>query len=434
MRNSPYLLIAVAGLATAFIGIARADSGAPRRNPGAAKGNLAVDQVTLKHGPQLRGSVFNRSLEGEVTVAIRREWLQATHPTFYKARHGDELVERRAALERLRDRIDQWRRNRADDSRLEFFLKKEAERTEKAIAASLTDNDDLSEFMLLTFAKADVDSVRVAPAEWKHVAGVAWQEGLPDVETVAQGSLSKELEKMNIDPERVRVDLSDRLSIRPQSDAEWAARQALVEYQYRKPLDFQGTGELVVRTGEGEKAPPIGDLLAKILQSQVAEQLADLLGEPGKSKPKSQSDTGDWLKSATKTAEAEQVVGFRVTRVRPDAGLRQVWVETRFVARLAQGSWETVWKHTETLDASKPGKELVDRIANDPQIKQILELTKAAGLGAGDETLQTALKFGAATMQAQEAANARFSEFRDRYLRHLEGPPLLFGTTAGKVQ
>jgi len=189
-----------------------------------------------------------------------------------------------------------------------------------------------------------------------------------------------------------------------------------------------------VRTGEGEKARSIADLLTKILQSQVADQLAELLGEPGKAKPKTKSDSGEWLKSATKTAEGDAVAGFRVTRVNPDAGLRQVSVETRFVARQPRGGWETVWQHTETLDASKPNKDLVDRIANDPQIKQILELTKAAGLGAGDDALQTALQFGAATMQAQESANSRFFEFRDRYLQRLEGPPLLIGPAAGKVE
>ncbi|MSR57297.1 MAG: hypothetical protein EXS05_06465 [Planctomycetaceae bacterium] len=424
MRSLLCLLAAAACLATGLVQPVRAE-------PPAAAGDLAVDIVTFQHGLRLLGSVVDRSADGAVTMAIRREWLQGAHPKFYESRLADELVERQSAYEQLHDRIDQWRKQRADDERLEFFLKKEAERVAKSIAALTNKSaDEPSEFVLLTFPKAEVERVVVQPPQRKQVAGVAWSEQLADVEKRSVGSLTRELEKLKIDAAKVRVDLSDRLPVRRQTEAEWGARQALVEYQYRKPLNFQGTGDLVVRTGEGEKAPGIGDLLAKILQSQVADQLADLLGEPGKAKSKPEST--EWLRSATKTAEAEAVAGFRVTRVNPDAGLRQVSVETRFVAKVPGGTWETIWRHTETVDASKANKDLVDRIANDPQIKQILELTKAAGLGAGDDTLQTALKFGAATMQAQETANARFMEFRDRYLQRLEGPPLMIGPTARK--
>jgi hypothetical protein len=103
-------------------------------------------------------------------------------------------------------------------------------------------------------------------------------------------------------------------------------------------------------------------------------------------------------------------------------------VQSVFVARIntgpqAQSNWETIWSHRETADATKPRAETEVRIANDPQVKQALDAVKKLGLGAEDQ-IQQAIRFGAATMAAQQTADSRFFEFRDRHLKHLDGPPL----------
>ena len=51
------------------------------------------------------------------------------------------------------------------------------------------------------------------------------------------------------------------------------------------------------------------------------------------------------------------------------------------------------------------------------------ELFKSIGLG-GEAEIKLAIRFGAATAEAQKAADSRFFEFRDRYLRRLDGPVL----------
>ena len=56
-------------------------------------------------------------------------------------------------------------------------------------------------------------------------------------------------------------------------------------------------------------------------------------------------------------------------------------------------------------------------------MKQALDKVKSLNLGADDQ-IDQAIRFGAATMAAQQATDARFFEFRDRYLKHLDGPPL----------
>ena len=90
---------------------------------------------------------------------------------------------------------------------------------------------------------------------------------------------------------------------------------------------------------------------------------------------------------------------------------------------MPNGSWETVWSHRESQDSTKPRPDVEARIAEDPQIKQALSAMKSFGFGADDQ-VQQAIRFGAATMAAQQGADARFFEFRDRHVRHLDGPPL----------
>ena len=51
-----------------------------------------------------------------------------------------------------------------------------------------------------------------------------------------------------------------------------------------------------------------------------------------------------------KTADAEKINGFRVTRSEENLAAKRVAVETRFVARMPDGSWKTVWQRVESAD------------------------------------------------------------------------------------
>lgn len=422
MRHSPFvpvLLVYILGNAAA--------SGA---DPGLPLAQLAVDQVSVRNAPPLRGSIVGRANDGTLTMAVSRTWLGKSQPKLDATLAAEAAVERRTALEQLRDRIAAWRERRADETKLEFFLKKQAERVEKELARPedntepAPDAADAVSFHLVVLPAAKVERFFLQPPERKQLAAVAWREGVPNVETRSASDLARELKKRGIDPKADTVDLSDRLPIRRQTDTEWAARQALVEYQYRHPVDFQGAGTQLFRTGEGAKAPAAGELLLAIFKEQLATQLADLLADPAA--PRRKPDSEEWLTTATRLAEKDDAGGFRVTRVATDAARGRVSVETRFVARMPAGTWETVWKFEESVDTARADKDRVDRITADPQVQSALELLKAAGLGDGDAAWQSALRMGAATMQAQEAADARFTEFRDRLLQRLEGPPLLW--------
>jgi len=364
-----------------------------------------------------------------VAFAVGRAWLKKSHPHFYDDALRDETAQTRAALTELRDRIADWRKARGADQELDFFLGKESMRVEQelnAIDAGARNED--APMMVVDVAPAKIERVVNQPPQRKNVAVTAWREGLADVESRSTTSLTQELKKERIEPVDDPDALLELLPPRLQNAAAWAARQAIVEYRFRKPLDFQGTGDQVVRTGEDLKAVDVGQLIGGVLKGLGAggDPLGDLLNP----RPASGSRKGvpnppaeKWLTTAAGQAEAEDLAGFRVTRVNPDAATRRVSVEARFVARLPDGSWQTVWQRTETADATKARPDVEQQIEKDPQVRAALELIKSIGLG-GDAEIKLAIRFGAATAEAQKAADNRFFEFRDRYLRRLDGPVL----------
>src|SRR5262249_21998372 len=159
------------------------------------------------------------------------------------------------------------------------------------------------------------------------VALTAWHQGMPDVESRSVTSLSQELKKQKVEPLDDPDAVLELFPPRRESEAAWAARRAIVEYVHRQPLDFQGTGDVVLRTGEGLKGPDAGSLIAGLTKMLGGDGLPDLLDPPagsGKRTGAGNGTTDKWLPSASKTADSERVNGFRVTRVDQDIAAKKV--------------------------------------------------------------------------------------------------------------
>jgi hypothetical protein len=252
------------------------------------------------------------------------------------------------------------------------------------------------------------------------LALLAWQEELPDVETRDANTLKQMLVKQGVPLEGPLPDLSGRLPAQPQSEREWAARLALVEYALGRPLDFQGMGSTIVQTG-ADQPVDLATALPKLLQEQVGSVLDDLLGN---AKPAAKPvDDRELLKPAIAAAEKAGARGFRVTRLQLNAETSQVLVETRFVARLSPDDWQPVWAAVEQADGRQARPAQEEQIEADPQLQTALKSIQSLGLGV-EEGLRQAIRVGAATMAAQQAADGRFFELRERYTRRLDGPRL----------
>ena len=427
------LLAFVCGIATNAV--------AQRRS---SQSDLAVDVVRLRSGERLFGAVLDESANGSGRLAVQRNWLRKALPEFYRSVVADEAVAQRTITEDLIARIDRWvseveaRPGRGNESRqLLDFLKDQRQQLQERLDWLKADiggggvGKGLdTQFVLLDLPRNQVASHFLQTGERRWIALLSWRERFREVETQTVDQLREALESRKIDvaDNGEPVDLSDRVPPEAQSDVEWAARQAIVEFALGQRLEYQGISGALIRTDGDAAQVDLAAVLSQLLQGQLTSQLADLLNEPGlgnsgagKAKQAGATSTAA-LGPAIREAEQLGRRGFRVTQLDLDPPRGQTRVTEQFAAKLPSGDWKVIWSEVVTEDARKTRGAAEEQIANDPQVKQLLQIAEQLG-GAGDQ-VKTAVRFGAATMAAQQAAAARFFAFRDRHTQRLDGPPL----------
>jgi hypothetical protein len=381
---------------------------------------LAVDVVKLKSGKTLRGTIARAEAEDSLTMAVSREWLRKADPTLLAKVEADEAHTRLAALEQLRDRIKQELRRVPEEPGLATFLRVEQKRIANLLAETAPAGQP--QFVWIELTKKRIAKVTSPSVERKQIAGWSWCERLANVEWRDADDLARELHRKRIDPAQPVPDLSDRLPLRLQDEREWSARMALVSYALGKPLDFQGTGDLLVRADPAQNGANVAPLIAKVLSGQVDSLLKDLLTD-GRPAATSSKPPDAWLEPAIREAERDNARAFRATRVDLSLERRQATVNSVFVVPLAKGKWQILWTHSDTQDGAQVRAALEANIAEDPQVKSALGILKSLGAN-GDDQVRSAVRLGAATMAAQQAVNNRFLKYQEPYLRHLDGPPL----------
>ncbi len=382
-----------------------------------AADRLAGDHITLRSGSKLRGVLFEQS-DKSVTLLVSAKWLSTTNAKLHQSSQPQTVAAHKAGLEQAVRRLTDEPLP-AGDAAVTAFLKQQLEDAQ----AELDKADDFEpEFFWLTLPTKDVARVEAATPEHRQLAAWAWAEGLDRAESRSVEDLSRDLKARNVSPIGWPLPFIERLPAREQTDNEWAARRALVEYALGSRLDFQGTGDVLARTGKEAQADA-GPLLVELLKQQLQSQFGDLLGDRPAKNGRDNAAKSESLAKAIQTADTEKRNGFRVTRLDLAIELQQATVTTQFVARLADGSWRTVFQHTERADAKQVRPEIEKRIQDDPQVKKVLELTRQLGV-AGDGQIQQAIRFGAATMTAQQSCDREFAAFRDVYLPSLVRPTL----------
>lgn len=375
-----------------------------------------TDVVRLADGDSIRGQVVQQSPDGTLLVAVRRAWLEQAHPRLSRQAAANEAGQTRAALEQLSGRIDSMLAappGRFDESLL-ALLRREQTRVTGMLEA---DAATLPQFIWLSLPGNRVRGVERAEPAWRQLVQWGWHEDLDRVETLSQRDLARALEERGVDPGAPPPSLVDRLPPSPQSDDQWQARVALLEDAYGKSVTFQGTGDIVVRSDQEVTIEALLPVVTQMLSGDVGGLLG-LLGGGSGGRPAVAEDR--WLASARRQAGSDG--HFRATRVqtKPEQGV--VDVESAFEVQLADGTWATVWRDQVRVDATQPRAGLEERIAGDPRVGQALQAIKA--FGAIDEAALTeAIRFGAATMEAQEGIDMRFAAFRSDHTLRLDSPP-----------
>ena len=216
---------------------------------------------------------------------------------------------------------------------------------------------------------------------------------------------------------------------------------ALVEDALGDAVAFQGFGDTVVKAGEAEGGlagllPQLGQLLGGGNGALGGLGLNEILGGlqggglPGvpaipPSTPGGANPAGKpaerWLVSAR--VQAADAGHYRATRVNVDAANGRAEVESVFEVRMADGSWETIWREVRAADAARANDAVVERITADERISGLLQTIRGIGL-VDEASIMQAIRVGAATSTAQGEIDTAFNDYRSRHIQRLDGPPL----------
>lgn len=385
--------------------------------PQVADSRLGVDLVQLVDGSRLYGFVLERAADSSLKVAVEREWLKGQYPKLHADFEARELAEAKAAHEQLITRLDAWLEERSEPGPLQRFLTVTlAETRERKV-----ETDPTKLFFAVTLAPSEFRKVTIQAPDRRHVAGIAYQNRLPEIITTPSNTLAKRLVEMDVQPAAERVDLSGELpEVARQTDRQWAARKALIEYTMREPLEYQGTGNTLVRTGA--QADPMA-LIGKMLGGSGGDAISRLgaeLGLPEFTKPK---ETADWWRKTTQAAERDGFHGVLITRLEQNMLAADVKVEASFFARLAPGEWFRVatFNSQSSVNEQNPGH--MDQLKQDPQIQSVIRTLESLGLAASEQ-LDQALRHGAATQVALADAHAAWNMFQQQHTRSMSGSPV----------
>ncbi|MSR27727.1 MAG: hypothetical protein EXS06_12045 [Planctomycetaceae bacterium] len=425
-----------------------------------------TDLISVAGAGEIRGAVVKRFPDGSLDVAVQRDWLETSAPEAAEVLGAQERRQTKAVMEALAKRLaaaiaalpESRTRTlgllRREADRVDGWLSAAEQAGDRDAAARSADEGGAdrpirppaarrgeSQFTLLRIGPKRVKTVRPSGQDAQRIARWAWSERLEDVEGRSAADLTKELQGRGIDPLSPPPGLGDRLPPLPQDDREWAARMALVEDALGDAVAFQGFGDTVVKAGEAEGGlagllPQLGQLLGGGNGALGGLGLDEILGglkgsglpgapaipppTPGGANPAGKP-AERWLVSAR--AQAADVGHYRATRVNVDAANGRAEVESVFEVRMADGSWETIWREVRAADAARANDAAVERITADERISGLLQTIRGIGL-VNEASIMQAIRVGAATSTAQGEIDTAFNDYRSRHIQRLDGPPL----------
>lgn len=398
---------------------------ADRANTPAQK--RAVDMAALAGGQRIFGMLAAPPSDDKVVFLVQRQWLQTHQGELYRAATAGEDDRRKQAWKELRQRLLAWRERRTEPKVFVDFLERSLREAESQLASQekAAEPTEPSQLLMLELPKAKVRNSYLQPPEMRRLLGLAWQERLENTEDLSAAEITEKLKARGVDVERAQPDLSDRLDVQPQTDRQWAAKVAVVEFEILGEPHYQGTGGVLVRAGNDQHRAKVGDLVGELLQDQLGGALGDLLNGAGGAARVSPDDRHrEATEKALASASADGFRGVRVSYLDQELANRRVTVDDRFFARMPDDSWQAIWRQSATLDATQASKEEDERLAADPQVAEILKSVKGLGLDANQDLFKTALRFGAVTQQAMWATDREMAQFLLKNTRRLIGPPM----------
>lgn len=381
-------------------------------------GTRAVDYVSVRNRPALFGIVLQHGTKTPTLVAVQRAWLKTSQPDAYKEYRKQEDERIRTQSQILTERLKKWIDERKEDKFLTEYLNEQLTKLNTTARAEKP-QEPTTQFMIIELEAKHVRRVRISGGERRKPLWLAYRERLKNIEIRSGEDLMKELVGSGKPVPKQPVDLSDRIPSTGDNDSQWAGRQAIIEQVYRQdPLKMSGTPQqLFVETNDGKQADVMG-MVAKLMTPRI-EDIVSQLTQPATGHLKSRSEK--WQQQAVDQGKAKKKRVVFVKLVRPDPSLKEAVVEAHLIAQMPDKSWRPVWK---TSHSVKPDErpELEKQLREDEQIKQILDAMQALGQ---EQAVTKAIRFGAATKEANRLAEDAYVKWRDKFFDDLRGPTLV---------
>ena len=380
---------------------------------------LAVDILNLKSRQQFRGLVLNTNTNEDLKIAVSREWFQHFDEKAYAKVDKEAKSEEKRARQQLKTRLEQLT-STGKHPAFDFFVKKELERVTAAIDAP---PDDECQFLVVRLKRSLIANFILASESNRRVAIWAWSERLPKIESREVSDILKELKSkvQDFDATLTVPDLSTRFPMMEQSESQWRIRLAIVSHGLAERIEFQGSGKMMIQVGDDKQPQNANAIMTQMLQARTESVLGELLGDP-KSKSLLPDGKSDWVKAAIVKTEALGMGYFHATNVKVDLLGETASVESVFIVKHVDGDWRMAWNGIRDERASQQTADSIARVTKDSQIESLKNSLQAI-VGVND-AFDKAIRFGAATMTAQQNVNEQFETFVERYLRRLDGPPL----------
>ena len=231
---------------------------------------------------------------------------------------------------------------------------------------------------------------------------------------------SEESKRRKFDIAAYELTLGNEMPPMPDSDEEWEARKALVEFSLLSRLEYQGVGEAMIR--RGDEADPL-QALQGMLQgggfSQI-DQLGKDLGLPEFKDRRTKARKNAWLTRIIRTAEKEGRRSFSVSRLTQG---ETVSVTTTLYFKALDSKWYPLKEFKSSQKLRDQTTEEVEQIMQDPQVARVIEMAKQFGAG-GQDLLEKAMRSGVATKKALSKTTSELDEFVESYSYEIDFPPI----------
>lgn len=410
-----------ASVLLAFFVLIPTDLAAQQKTKSVPSKRLAVDVVSVRKVGRLLGIVLDQNQQS-VSMVVRRDWLKKTYPEFWKQQLAAEAKEIESGREKIETRLNEWRNQYSGDDALaigEFIdaNKKLIERDQSIDVSKLA-------FTIVNLDRKRVGRVQTQSADKHRIAGVAWSENLADVESTNARVLQRSLKAKQIDIEAYPLKLGNEMVPVLDSDQQWAARKALVEFGLLTRVEFQGSGTTFFQRGKTMNAAEAMKAVVGVGGiggfSQI-EKLGQELGLPEFQNRSKEADENETLAPMIKAAKDANRRSFSVSLLEQG---QTVTVKTKLYIQAIDGRWYPMGEFTNSEKLADQNSDEIDHIKQDPQIDKMIRMMNQFGASVDPSIMDKAMRSGVATKKALDKSMEQLDRFVDQYCHEIDYPPV----------